>query len=257
MAADYAVKQLAKMAGVSIRTLHLYDKMGLLKPLIRTASRYRIYGEKELLRLQQILFYKELDFPLKEIARILNDPDFELVTALESHKAGLLIRKDRINTLLHTITKTIKNLKNKTMENYEELYDGLPREQAVAYRNQAIEKWGEDVVERSEQALKEMSKLNLKQLKADQKAIMKALQSLAKERPEGDRVQEEIGRHYANIRGFWGVSDPTDLKAETYKGLAELYVTDERYLSQDGKQYPEFAGFMRRAMIHFAENKLK
>jgi DNA-binding transcriptional MerR regulator len=257
MAANYAVRQLAKMAGVSIRTLHLYDKMKLLKPLNRTSSRYRMYGENELLRLQQILFYKELDFPLKEIARILDDPDFELVAALESHKAALLVRKDRVNTLLQTINKTIKNLKTKTMENYEDLYEGLPRQQAATYRNQAIDKWGEDVVERSERALKEMSKLNLDQLKADQKAIMKSLLLLVNEQPESEVVQDEIARHYVNIRSFWGVSDPTDLKAETYKGLAELYLTDERYLTTDGKPMHEFAIFMRLAMIYFADNKLK
>jgi DNA-binding transcriptional MerR regulator len=257
MAANYGVKQLAKMAGVSIRALHLYDKMGLLKPQARTVSRYRMYGEKELLRLQQILFYKELDFPLKEIAHILDNPNFELVAGLESHRAALLARKDRITTLLDTIDRTIKNLKNRTMENYEELYEGLSNEQATAYRNQAIEKWGEDVVIRSEQGLKEMPKLNLEQLKADQKAIMKALLSLVAEEPESAEVQEEIAQHYANIRSFWGVSDPTDLKAETYKGLAELYVTDESYLSQEEKPNLEFANFMRRAMICFAESKLK
>ncbi len=257
MAANYGIKQLAMMAGVSVRTLHLYDKMGLLKPQLRTQSRYRIYGEIELIRLQQILFYKELDFPLREIAAILDDPDFELVTAFETHKAGLLARKKRIDKLLQTINKTIKNLKYKTMENYEELYDGLPREQFKAWRDEAVQKWGTDVVERSERALLEMPKMNLEQLKADQKTIMKALVLLIDENPESDLAQTEIARHYANIRGFWGVTDPTDLKADTYKGLAELYVNDERYLSSDGKPNPAFAGFMRHAMIFFAENKLK
>lgn len=257
MAANYSVKQLAKMAGVSVRTLHLYDKMGLLKPRLRTQSRYRMYGEPELLRLQQILFYKELDFPLREIAAILDDPQFDLITALETHKDGLLARRKRIDTLMQTISKTIKNLKDKTMENYEELYDGLPREQIKAWRDEAVEKWGADVVERSERSLKEMSKLDLEQLKADQKAIMKALLLLADEHPESDVVQTEIARHYVNIRGFWGIADPTDLKADTYKGLADLYVNDESYLSSDGKPNPAFASFIRRGMMFFAERKLK
>ncbi|WP_343702573.1 MerR family transcriptional regulator [Chitinophaga sp.] len=93
---NYSVKKLARLAGVSVRTLHLYDKMGLLEPSVRTQARYRLYGEKELLRLQQILFYRELDFPLKEIRDILDDPTFDLAQALEGHKKALQARQERI-----------------------------------------------------------------------------------------------------------------------------------------------------------------
>jgi DNA-binding transcriptional MerR regulator len=259
MKINYGVKQLAKLAGVSVRTLHLYDQIGLLKPSIRTTSRYRQYGEKELLRLQQILFYKELDFPLKEIGPILDDPDFDLLLAFEGHKKALLARKNRLDALLHTINKTVIHLKNKTMSNYEELYEGMPKEQAVALRNEAIEKWGEDAIVRSEKALREMPKMNLEHLKADQKDIANQLRFkfLARENPGSDIVQEQIARHYANIRSFWGVSDPTDLKAAQYKGLAELYVSDERYTTVDGKSDPAFAGFMRDAMTCFADKMLQ
>jgi DNA-binding transcriptional MerR regulator len=257
MKVNYAVKQLAKLAGVSVRTLHLYDEIGLLKPSIRTTSRYRQYGEKELLRLQQILFYKELDFPLKDIIHILDNPDFDLVSALESHKAALMARRERLDTLLNTVNKTVNHLKNKTMQNYEELYEGMPREQAAAYRKEVIERWGEETVVRSEKALQELPKLDIERLKADQKNIKQALKALEGEDPESEQVQLQIARHYANIRSFWGISDPTDLKAANYKGLATLLVSDERYLAEDGKPDIVFATFMRNAMIYFADNKLK
>lgn len=89
---NYSVKKLAKLAGVSVRTLHLYDKMGLLRPSVRTEARYQPYGEKELLYLQQILFHRELDFPLKDNSTILDDPAFNLVQALEGHRKALLAR---------------------------------------------------------------------------------------------------------------------------------------------------------------------
>ncbi|MCR8560224.1 MerR family transcriptional regulator [Mucilaginibacter sp. BJC16-A38] len=254
---DYSVKQLAKLAGVSVRTLHLYDKLNLLNPSIRTESRYRRYGEKELLRLQQILFYKVLDFPLKEIGPILDDPDFDLVKALEGHKESIITKRDHLTTLLQTIDKTVDHLKNKTMSNYEELYEGMPKEEAEAYRNEAVEKWGEAIVLRSEKALLEMPKLNLGQLKADQKDIAGKLVLLVNENPESGLVQEQIARHYANIRSFWGVSDPTDLKIGTYKGLADLYVADDRYTTVEGKTNPVFAAFMYKAMMCFADSKLK
>mgnify|MGYP000865807544 FL=1 len=107
----YSAKGLSKLAGVSVRTLHHYDEIGLLKPAIRTEAKYRLYGENELLKLQQILFFKELDFSLKEIIDILDDPDFDLTVALESHKQALISKQERISVMLNTIEKTVLNLK--------------------------------------------------------------------------------------------------------------------------------------------------
>lgn len=259
MKQQYAINQLAKLAGVSVRALHLYDELGLLKPSVRTAAGYRQYGEAELLRLQQILFYKELDFPLKEIGPILDDPDFDLIKALEGHKSALTGRKNRLDTLLHTINNTIVHLKNKTMTNYEALYEGLPKEQAAALRQEAIDKWGEDTIVRSEKALLEFPQLDLERLKAEQKDIAAQLKFkfLAGENPESVIVQEQIARHYANIRSFWGVADPTDLKAATYKGLAELYASDDRYTVTNDQPDPAFAAFMRTGMLFFADHQLQ
>ena len=143
------------------------------------------------------------------------------------------------------------------MQNFEELYEGLPKEQAITWRREAIDKWGEDAVLRSEKALMEMTPANLERLKADQEDIRQQLRALAGEEPASDAVQKQVARHYANIRGFWGVNDPTDLRAATYKGLAELYVTDERYTATDGKPDTAFVRFMRDAMVYFAETMLK
>ena len=100
------VRQLAKLAGVSVRTLHHYDQIGLLKPTSRTAAGYRQYGEKDLLRLQQILFFKELDVPLSEIRAILDRPGFDQVQALQDHITLLVRRADRLTRLLKTIDST-------------------------------------------------------------------------------------------------------------------------------------------------------
>jgi DNA-binding transcriptional MerR regulator len=254
---NYAVNKLAKLAGVSVRTLHVYDKLGLLKPSVRTTARYRLYSEKELLRLQQILFYKELDFALKDIKSILDDPGFDLIQALEGHKAALKSKKQRLDTLLKTINKTVDHLKNKNMQNFEELYEGMPREQAQAYRKEAVDKWGEETVARSEKALLELPEMDLERLKADQKDITTQLRLLATEDPQSDAVQLQIARHYANIRSFWGIADPTDLKANQYKGLADLYITDERYTTADNNPDPVFTRFMHKAMTYFADRKLK
>lgn len=253
----YSVKQLARLAGVSVRTLHLYDEIGLLKPSTRTEARYRLYGEKELLRLQQILFYKELDFSLQEICNILDDPDFDLLQALESHKEALQSRRDRISTLLTTIDKTILKLKEGIMLDDEELYKGLPKEKAAAYRKEAIDQWGQDTIERSENYLRGMGKEGLAKLKADFTEIWQTLASMMHEDPASEKVQEQVARHYACIRMFWGTVDLPDKQAEAYEGLGELYVNDERYTTIDDKPNPEFARFLSKAMSHFANTRLK
>lgn len=107
---NYGVKEVAKLSGASVRTLHHYDKIGLLKPANRTETGYRYYGEPRLLRLQQILFYRELGFPLKEIRKVLDAPGFDLVNALKNHKLDLEACRKRISSLLRTIYKTIKLL---------------------------------------------------------------------------------------------------------------------------------------------------
>ena len=250
----YSVKQLARLAGVSVRTLHVYDKLGLLTPHVRTDAGYRYYGEPELLRLQQILFYKELDLSLKAIAEILDDPGFDLVEALTGHKTALIARRHRLDLLLHTIDNTIDHLKNKTMSNFEKLYEGL--DGAAALRQEAIDKWGEEAILRSENALIEMGPAALDRLKADQREIDRQLRSMVGEDPKSEAVQDQIARHYDMIRGFWGMRTGEAIKAAAYKGLGDMYVSDERYTAIDGKPDPQFAAFMRAAMAHFADTKL-
>jgi DNA-binding transcriptional MerR regulator len=253
----YSVQKLASISGVSVRTLHYYDKVGLLTPSVRTEARYRRYGEHELLRLQQILFYKELDFTLEEIANILNDPGFDLVQALENHRTMLVSKQNRISTLLDTIDKTIQKLKSKAMLTNEELYAGFPREQGEAYRKEAIEKYGEQTILRSENKLRQLTKDEFKKLGEEQAAVAKKLRNLMHLPPEHNEVQEQVARHYSIIRVFWGTDGSSDTQAEAYKGLGSLYVADERFTAVDGKPDPEFAKFMNNAMCYFADTKLK
>jgi DNA-binding transcriptional MerR regulator len=247
----YSVKKLAEMAGVSVRTLHLYDQIGLLKPSIRTEKRYRLYGKAEALRLQQILFYKELDMPLKEIAEILDDPQFDPVASLESHKNVLQQKREKLTTLLRTIDKTIDHLKHFTMLSTEELYEGLPKEQATALQQEAKERWG-DAVERSEAHLRRKTKEEFGQLKVAAEANRKRLLALKGEDPASEQVQVAIRQHYEITREFWGTAGSPDRQAEAYAGLADLYVSDERYTTIDGVTDKSFAQFMAKAMKLFA-----
>ena len=158
----YTVRQLAKMAGVSVRTLHHYDQIGLLKPSSRTEAGYRLYAEKDLLRLQQVLFYRELDFPLDEIRIILDLPGFDQVEALRDHRRMLGERAERLARLLRTVDRTIARLTEEdTMPlTDEELYEGFSpkeREQLKEYEAEARDRWGEMAAE-SQRRVRQMSK---------------------------------------------------------------------------------------------------
>ena len=109
----YTVKQVAAMSGVSVRTLHFYDETGLLMPAHYSANGYRFYEEPQILLLQQILFYRELGFELKQIKKILGGADFEIATALQSPRRILQTRLARTSRLIETIDRTIQHLKGK------------------------------------------------------------------------------------------------------------------------------------------------
>ena len=251
----YSVKKLAGLAGVTIRTLHLYDEIGLLKPSFRTEKKYRMYARAEVIRLQQILFYKALGMPLKEIAEILDDPHFDPVKSLENHKKLIQQRQDQLATLLKTIDKTIIHLKNKVMLSIDELFEGLPKEESMRQRQEAIIKWG-DSVERSENHLRKKTKEEFARLKADAQANTQRLLVMKDKDPTSKEVQAEIGVHYELIRELWGTAGLPDKNADAYAGLGDLYVSDERYTTTNGKADPFFAHFMNQAMKHFAK-KLK
>ncbi len=121
----YTVKQVAAMSGVSVRTLHFYDETGLLKPAYHGANGYRFYEEPQLLTLQQILFYRELGFELKQIKQILGRADFEKVAALQSHRKVLQKNLTRTRKLIETIDKTIQHLKGTKKMKSNEMFAGF------------------------------------------------------------------------------------------------------------------------------------
>ena len=254
---NYGVKAVAKLSGISVRTLHHYDKIGLLKPLNRTDAGYRFYGKAQLLRLQQILFYKELGFSLKAIKEVLDDPDFDLIAALENHRLVLTKEKKRMETLLTTINTTIHHLKNNTiMKNPKDLYKGLPKEMGTTYRKGAMEKWGKTTVEQAEKDLLKLGKVGFESLKTEQTIVTDALFAARNENPESEKVQQLISQHYQIICQFWGTSVERSKQPKVYAGLGQLYIDDERYMARDGQAQPEFARFMQKAMTHFVQMTL-
>lgn len=248
MKKQFLVKELAKLAGVSVRTLHHYDAINLLSPAQRSESKYRSYGEKELLRLQQILLYRELGLSLATIKDILDSPDFNVPEALVLHRDELKKRLHQMNELLATINKTIHHLKNKTMK-FEDMYKGFTKEQAQSYEKEAKERWGSDLVEESKARVTAMSKKGLENTKQEMERISLDLVKLMDLPADNKKVQDVIEQHFNLINRFYKVSP------EIYKGLAQLYVDDERFKQNYDKYHPELAHFLKEAMLVYCEKK--
>lgn len=142
----YTVNKLAKLSGTSIRTLRFYDEIGLLKPAYYGDNHYRYYEEAQLLMLQQILFFRELGFPLRDIQRIISSHDFDKVAALESHRKTLKKTLDQTKTLIETVDKTIAHLRGKEPMKLEDIFHGFNAEKQKLYENFLVDSGVSDVV---------------------------------------------------------------------------------------------------------------
>jgi MerR family transcriptional regulator, thiopeptide resistance regulator len=250
----YTVKQVAAISGVSVRTLHFYDEAGLLKPAYVGANGYRFYEKPQLLSLQQILFYRELGFELKEIKRILGRKDFERIAALESHRKVLRKNLARTRKLIETIDKTIEHLKGKTKMKTEELFAGFDAEEQARHERYLIDRFGQGMKEgiaQSKARVKDWKKADWEKSGAAFNAICQDLvaamqRGLAAESPA---VRKVIRRHYEWLKQFWTPN------RESYAGHGQMMVDSELRKAYEAHD-PELPEFAAAAMKAFAESEL-
>ncbi|MEK6221175.1 MAG: MerR family transcriptional regulator, partial [Chloroflexota bacterium] len=121
----YTIKETADFAGVTTRTIRYYDEIGLLIPSKKLDNGYRYYNQESILRLQQILFFRELDVPLKEIQKILGQSDFNFLDALKNHQTALKRRVARLNKLVNTVDETIATIKGEWIMTAKEYFEGF------------------------------------------------------------------------------------------------------------------------------------
>jgi DNA-binding transcriptional MerR regulator len=143
------VKQLSKLAGITPRTLHYYDEIGLLKPSRIGGNGYRYYNEAALLHLQQIMLYRQLGMPLGQIKHIIGSPDFDLLQALEKHKIELGKRILHLDRLMSTVEQTISHIKGIKPMSQKQLFEAFSDEQQAEYEKEALQKYDPAVVTRS------------------------------------------------------------------------------------------------------------
>ena len=144
------MQKLAHLAGVSTRTLRYYDEIGLLKPARINSSGYRIYGQAEVDRLQQILFYKELGVSLDDIRKIINSPSFDRLTALKEHREKLMDKRKQLDFIIANVNKTISSIERGIPMDDKEKFEGLKEkmidDNEKKYGQEVREKYGDENV---------------------------------------------------------------------------------------------------------------
>ncbi|WP_164670791.1 MerR family transcriptional regulator [Virgibacillus doumboii] len=240
------VKEVADLVGISVRTLHHYDEIGLLTPEETTESGYRIYSDHDLEALQQILFFKELGFPLKKIKEIINSPAFDREEALEMHRNMLLEKRHRLDQMIATVDKTIQHTKGEIEMSNKEKFEGFDFSHNP-YEQEARERWGDKAVDESNAKINNMSKGEKKAFEDEFNAIYRDLAAIRHESPDSDVAQEGINEWYNFLNRMGNYS------LEAFKGLGQMYVDDERFTKNIDQFGEGLAVFMRDAMAVYAD----
>jgi DNA-binding transcriptional MerR regulator len=218
----YTVKEVAKLAGVTIKTLHHYHKIGLLQPYEITDAGYRLYGTKELERLQQILFYRELDFSLSDIKKALEDESGRL-ECLNEQRELLLARRQRLDCFLDTIKESITLTRKGEIMDKSEMFQGFNKEEwqnALLEHNKHVkDKYGYDIPEVQDTEVENMDE---KAMEAKQfiEYVSSALKSGWK--ANDDRLQEMIKKHIAFLNSH-GIS----FDANTFAATTKFFLEDD------------------------------
>jgi DNA-binding transcriptional MerR regulator len=243
-----SIKQLSTLAGVSVRTLHFYDQIGLLTPQRYRENNYRFYTQESVLKLQQILFFREMEFSLDQIAGILNQPNFDLIQALEEHRKALKSKAKRLNTLLETIDNTISNLKGQKDVAQTEYFKGFSDEQQAEYEKEAAQIWDPEMVHESNRRYKNLSQAEKDELGAKGERITLAIRDAMPKGVNAPEVQKLIGEWQKHISFFYECTD------EILLGLGKMYMDDPRFRATYDRIDPKLAEFFSEAIrIYCAE----
>lgn len=244
------IAQVARMSGVTSRTLRHYDERGLLTPAWAGHDGRRHYGRGELLRLQHILVLRELGTGLERIAQIVDADDPATVTALlRDHLSGLAAERDRYARLAATVASTIDSLEKGQPMTTDEIFDGFDHKR---HEPEARERWGDDAVDRSNAKWESLGKDGQQRHLDTHREVVEALGAAIRVgfTPDSPEVQEIVAQHYAWVSLFWTPNQ------ETYTGLTQMYVDDERFRRNYDEVAPGAAALLRDGAAIWAEANL-
>lgn len=247
---EYTVSKLAKLSGVSARTLRYYDQIDLLKPNRINSSGYRIYGQVEVDWLQQILFYRELEMPLEQIKTILQADDFDMNEALESHLVHLKHQRERLEGLISTVEKSLQakegGLKMSEEEKFEAFKQGKINQNEEKYGTEIRKQYGEEAVNATHNKLSSVKQSDWVNHDALTNKLNEKLAEATKlADPTSELAKEVVALHKEWLIFSWpeGYYD-----VEKHIGLSQMYVEDPRFKEYYEKITPGAAEFLNQAI---------
>jgi DNA-binding transcriptional MerR regulator len=244
---EYSIKEIAELAGITTRTIRYYGEIGLLLPTRIGDNGYRYYNRESLLRLQQIMFFRELDMPLKEIQFIMSRPDFNLTDALEKHRLSLSKQLERTKRLIHTLDQTINSLKGKIIMQDKDYFNGF---EEAEYEEEARQRWGNTPAYAESQ--KKWAGYSPEQKEAIKKEGGQITRRMVGTHPDTAAddadVQTAIGDYYAYINQYF-----YDCDLDFLHNLAEMWVADPRFAVNYDRIRAGGAEFVRKAVQIYCE----
>jgi len=245
------VGHVAALVGVSVRTLHHYDQIGLVPPSARSNAGYRMYSDHDISRLHRVLVYRELGFPLEEIATLLDDPSVDAMAHLKRQRALLDERIDRLHQMVAAVEQMMEaqtmGIQLSTEEQSEIFGDNWLGEE---YAAEAEQRWGTtDAWKQSQSRTATLSKDDWQHVKAETDALESAFAEALRDGVPADseRGRELAERHRASIEQHYGCG------YAMHRNLAEMYVTDERYRQHYEGVAPGLAQYTRDVIVANAD----
>jgi len=243
----FTVGELAKLTGVTVRTLHHYDEIELVQPSDRSPAGYRLYGDGDVLRLQQVLLYRELGLALDEIAQVLADPAHSARASLIRHREVLVGKRARLDAMLAALDRALRHEEGKApmqADDVKSMFEGFDPAQ---YDDEAKARWGNtDSYRESMKRTKGYGKVEWENIRREADEIYQRFAELMREGGKADdaRARGVVEAHRAHIdRWFYPCS------REMQRGLGEMYAADPRFTANFDKIAVGLAVFIRDAIL--------
>lgn len=253
----YTVGEVAKLSGVSIRTLHHYDEVGLLKPADVGSNGYRYYGKEELLRLQQILFHRELGLSLEQIGRVLDAPDFDRAAALRAHRETLTAKALRYRRLIRTIDETLADINGEGAMKEQAMYRGFDLEAQARGEAWVIGRYGQAAqfgIDTRNQVMKDWTQADFDNHQAEFAETVRAFADALRSglAADAEPVQAITRRLHACASRCW--TGP--INRQGFLNMADLYSEHPDYRAGYEAQGQGLSDYVAQAMRQFARAEL-
>ena len=251
---EYSIQELSRLSGVTTRTLRWYDQIGLLKPSRVAESSYRYYGGAEVDRLQGILYYRALGVELARIKECLDDPSFDRLAALQSHLAALEAERERLEQLIRSVKETIGAEERKEFMSDEQKFEAF-KQRTVAHNEEVYgaeirAKYGDREVDEANAAVMHLTQAQYREWTSLGQEIQERLEEAVR---AGLPPESEAGKELCALHRRWLTITGNPYDPAKHRGIAELYVMDERFTAYYDKHLPGCAHFLRDAVIHWVK----